>query len=226
MAWLGTETGEAEIWIHPLKVAQDFQLAFRVPQYVDPIRGADVARTVHVQARGDHDRVHAPVVHGESSTCVAPLDEGSMLVLLDVDATVPLEIVVSFRTVLQYAWPAGLGGQYASWDDAAPCLPAVGEPATAQRADRIPRGPRPPRLTRPTRCRTRRRSSPSSVDANRARREFIPILVAGGIEPRDAVIARYTSLASRAEAIYRAARRPRRRPSHAGDVASSRPTPR
>ena len=105
------------MWVHPLKVAQDFQLAFRVPQYVDPIRGADVARTVHVRPEA------TTIVYTHQSFTVkqhvlAPLDEGALLVLLDVDATVPLDVVVSFRTVLQYAWPAGLGGQYAELERA------------------------------------------------------------------------------------------------------------
>src|SRR5512139_2546167 len=31
-AWLGTETGEAELWVHPLKLAGGFALSFRVPE--------------------------------------------------------------------------------------------------------------------------------------------------------------------------------------------------
>src|SRR5512135_2460197 len=48
-AWLGLETGEAELWVHPLKLASGFSLAFRVPEHLEPIRGADVARTVEVR---------------------------------------------------------------------------------------------------------------------------------------------------------------------------------
>jgi len=45
-AWLGTETGQAELWVHPIKLVDDFQIDFQIPDYVDPVRGADVARTV------------------------------------------------------------------------------------------------------------------------------------------------------------------------------------
>ncbi len=48
-AWLGVETGEAELWVHPLKLASGFSLGFRVPEYAEPVRGADVARTVEVR---------------------------------------------------------------------------------------------------------------------------------------------------------------------------------
>ena len=40
------------------------------------------------------------------------------------------------------------------------------------------------------------------VDPERARREFIPIAVAGGTVPRDTVFARYARLIAGAEALY------------------------
>jgi glycogen debranching enzyme len=200
-AWLGWETGEAELWIHPLKVVQDFQLAFRVPQYVDPIRGADIARTVHVRPELA-TIVYAHQAFTMKQHVLAPLDEGALLVLLDVDATVPFDIVVSFRPVLQYAWPAGLGGQYASWDGTRRAFllsesrrqhnVLIGSPwaaaASTQPAHALPDAPSVFTI---------------HVDAARARREFVPIVIAGGIEPRDAVAARYLSAVDRAETIYR-----------------------
>ena len=48
-AWLGLETGEAELWIHPLKVGSRFRLGFSTPAYGAPIPGSAVARTVHVR---------------------------------------------------------------------------------------------------------------------------------------------------------------------------------
>ena len=47
-----------------------------------------------------------------------PIDEPGAIILLEVDASEPLSIVAGFLPVLQPMWPAGLGGQYASWDDA------------------------------------------------------------------------------------------------------------
>ncbi len=113
-AWLGVETGEAELWVHPLKLASGFSLAFRVPEYADPIRGADVARTVEVRPEATTITYsHATFTVREH--VLAPLDEPGLLVLLEVDTYRPLEIVASFRAVLQYAWPGGLGGQYVFW---------------------------------------------------------------------------------------------------------------
>lgn len=43
-AWLGSETGQAELWVHPLKLATNFKLDFRIPDYLEPVSGRDVAR--------------------------------------------------------------------------------------------------------------------------------------------------------------------------------------
>ena len=116
-AWLGTETGDAELWVHPLKLATHFRLDFKIPDYVDPIRGADVARRVDVRPElTTITYSHATFTVREH--ILVPLDEPGILVLLDVDTVRPLEIVASFRSVFQYAWPGALGGQYTSWNAA------------------------------------------------------------------------------------------------------------
>jgi hypothetical protein len=51
------------------------------------------------------------------ATYVAANEAPGAVVLLAVDATEPLTVVCSFLPVLQPMWPAGLGGQYASWDE-------------------------------------------------------------------------------------------------------------
>ena len=185
---------------HALKVAQDFHLEFRVPQYVEPIVGANVARTVHVRPE------LTTIVYAHQSFTVrehilAPLDEAAVIVLLDVDTTVPLEVNVAFRSVLQYAWPGGIGGQYVSWDEARKAFllsesrrqlnVLVGSPwassASSQPAHALPDAPSVFTIR---------------VDADRARRELIPIGIVGGIEPRDAVAARYAALFGRARSLY------------------------
>jgi len=181
-AWLGAETGEAELWVHPLKLASGFSLSFRVPEYVEPVLGADVARTVEVRPEATTITYsHATFTVREH--VLAPLDEPALLVLLEVDTCRPLEIVASFRTVLQYAWPGGLGGQYAFWsaDDRAFVLSEslrtrnafVGSPWAAS-------GSSHPAHALP--------DAPSSftipIDPARASREMVPIAIAAGTGPR------------------------------------------
>jgi glycogen debranching enzyme len=200
-AWLGLETGEAELWVHPLKLAADFQLAFQIPDYTDPIRGADVARTVTVRPEiTTITYSHATFTVREH--ILAPLDEPGILVLLDVETFRPLRIIGSFRTVFQYAWPAAFGGQYTFWseDDHAFLLSEslrqrnayIGSPwiteASSHPAHALPDAPSVFVIP---------------VDSTRATRELIPIAIAAAIGPRDSVRAIYRRLITRAEALYR-----------------------
>jgi glycogen debranching enzyme len=204
-AWLGLETGEAELWVHPLKLASGFALSFRVPEYVEPVRGADVARTVEVRPEATTiTYTHATFTVREH--VLAPLDEPALLVLLEVDTYRPLEIVASFRTVLQYAWPGGLGGQYAFWsaEDRAFVLSEslrtrnafIGSPwaasGTSHPAHALPDAPS---------------SFTIPVDPARAAREMVPIAVAAGTGPRAETAAVYRRVLSSAASIYEARRR-------------------
>ena len=208
-AWLGSETGEAELWVHPLKLASGFRLDFRIPDHGEPVRGRDVARTVEVRPEAT-TITYSHAAFTVRQHILAPLDEPGLLVLLGVDATKPLEVIASFRTVLQYAWPAGMGGQYAFWsaDDRAFVLSEslrrrnafIGSPWAAggsrHEAHALPDAPSA--FTIP-------------VDPSRAAREMVPIAIAAGTGDRQEIAAVYRRLLSRARAIYEARREAARR---------------
>jgi glycogen debranching enzyme len=203
-AWLGTETGAAELWVHPLKLAQDFRLDFRIPDYTDPVRGADVARTVITRPELT-TIVYSHATFTVRQHILVPLDVPGVLVLLDVETFRPLEIVASFRTVFQYAWPGAFGGQYTVWSESDRAFllseslrrrsAFIGSPwateASSHPAHALPDAPSV--FTIP-------------VDTSRARREFIPIAVAAGEAPRDTVRAWYRRLLTEARALYDAKR--------------------
>jgi len=203
-AWLGVESGGAEIWVHPLKVARGFQLAFQVPEYRDPIPGSTVARTVTVRPE------LTTITYTHQSFTVrqhilAPHDQAGMLVLLDVETVRPLEIVVSFEPVLQLMWPGAFGGQYLSWSEGRRAFvlseslrtrhALIGSPwateATAHPAHRLAEAPATFRI---------------EVDADRARSEFVPIAIAAGTGAREDIVATYERLLLEAEGLYEAKR--------------------
>jgi glycogen debranching enzyme len=204
-AWLGSEMGRAELWVHPLKLAGRFELAFRIPDYVDPIRGRDVARRVEIRPELT-TIVYSHATFTVRQHILAPLDAPGLLVLLDVQTFRPLEIDVSFRSLLEYAWPGSLGGQYIFWnqDERAFVLSEslrrhsafIGSPwatsASAHPAHALPDAPSKFTI---------------AVDIDRARREFIPIAIAAGLEPRDSVQARYRRLIANARDLYEEKRR-------------------
>ena len=202
-AWLGLETGEAELWVHPLKVGNGFRLSFSTPRYGSPIPGDQVARTV--QIRPELTTItYSHAAFQVRQHILAPRDTAAsgILVLLDVDSPEPMEIVAEFHPVLNYMWPASLGGQYAYWDGGRRLFvlseslqtrnAVVGSPwatnAVEHPAHQLGDAPR---------------TMVIPVDPERARREFIPIAVAAGTVPRDTVFARYARLIAGAEMLYR-----------------------
>ncbi len=200
-AWLGEETGAAELWVHPFKLADDFELAFRIPDYLEPIRGADVARTVEIRPElTTITYSHATFTVREH--ILAPLDEPGLLVLLEVQAIRPLEVIASFRMVFQYAWPGAFGGQYTYWDDDLKAFvlsesrrqnnAVIGSPwastASSHPAHALPDAPN---------------TFVIPVDTARAAREFVPIAIVGGTMPRDSTLALYRRLITGGERLYR-----------------------
>ncbi len=115
-ALLGYERGAFEAWAYPLKLVRNFEFSFLLGTSTVPIPGRDIVRFVSVQPA-----VTTLTYTYQSFTVkahfIAPVDEPGAVVLLDVDSTEPLTVVCSFIPVLQPMWPAGLGGQYAYWDD-------------------------------------------------------------------------------------------------------------
>ena len=202
-AWLGVETGQAELWVHPLKVANGFRLSFSTPSYGAPIPGEAVARTVHIRPE------LATITYSHAAFQVrqhilAPRDTAAsgLLVLLEVDTPDPMEIVAEFHPVLNYMWPGSLGGQYAYWDGERRVFvlseslqtrnAVVGSPWATNSVEHPAHqlGDAPRTMVIP-------------VDPERARGEFIPIAVAAGTLPRDTVFARYARLISGAGMLYR-----------------------
>jgi glycogen debranching enzyme len=200
-AWLGTETGEAELWVHPLKLASDFQLAFRIPDYVEPINGRDVARTVEIRPEIT-TITYSHATFTVRQHILAPLHEPGILILLEVETFRPLKVIVSFRTVLQYAWPGAFGGQYAFWDENVKAF--VLSESLRQRSAFIGSPWASTASTHPAHALP---DAPNTfvipVDTLRIRDEFIPLVAAAGIAPRDSVRATYARLIDNAELLYR-----------------------
>jgi glycogen debranching enzyme len=115
-AMLGYESGSFEAWAWPLKLFRDFEFSFFIGSSSVPIEGKNIARSISVSPA-----VTTITFAFQSFTVrahyVATVHDQGAFILLDVDSDEPLTIVAGFVPVLQPMWPAGLGGQYASWDD-------------------------------------------------------------------------------------------------------------
>ncbi len=197
---LGTEGEGFEAWAYPLKLFHDCRIRVAV---------RDTDEIVDLGSRTD-----LVLVRPESTTLISthslftirqifftPLDRPGTVVLLDIDTARPLTLSVSFVPDLKPMWPAGLGGQYASWDEERRIFVIsesrrkynglVGCPAAA-------RGSTTP-------AHELGKGSVTfdiNVDPQTARRFLYPIVIAGGQTGREVALKEYDALLRRIPEEY------------------------
>ena len=111
---LGTEEGNFEIWIYPLKILHDFNLSFLIGEN-QLIQGKNLAQFITVYPHYmEITYTHPSFTVKEIMFC--PLNKKAVIVLLSIETIKPLSIIVSFVPDLKPMWPAGLGGQYSYWN--------------------------------------------------------------------------------------------------------------
>ncbi len=206
---MGTEDGTLELWSWPIKWLHDFTLSFRVPKYTAPIRGRDVAERVTERPEG------VTITYAYEQFTVrehvfVPLDEPAIIILLEVDAVRPMDIIAQFTPDIHYAWPAGLGGQYLIWEQNARAFlfsegkrsinAFLGSPAVTAASD-VPAhmlAAAPPELVLGVggdsdRYTAPRLGEPPGHNVN-VHVAYIPIVLAGGEMPHDSALALYRRL--------------------------------
>jgi glycogen debranching enzyme len=201
-ALFGTETGAFEAWVWPVKLVRDLDLAFKIPEYDEPIAAATVARRVEARPEG------ATIVYSHSTFTVrqhvfVPLDEPGALMLLEVETVRPLEVQVRMHADFDLAWPGSFGGGYITWVGGEKRFllsqggvrlynAYIGSPFAAG-------GTSHPAHDAPT--------VPSQFtlrfDTARVTTDFIPIVIAGGAMTRDSATAAYGRLLANAERYWR-----------------------
>jgi len=115
-AILGDESGSFEAWAYPLKLFRDFRFSFLLKNSTRPIKAQNIAEHISVSPEATiitfaHQSFTIKAIY------ITPLNQPGAIILLNVDSIEPLTIVCSFLPILQPMWPAGLGGQYAYWDN-------------------------------------------------------------------------------------------------------------
>ncbi|HSA96768.1 MAG TPA: GH116 family glycosyl hydrolase [Acidobacteriota bacterium] len=203
-ALIGFEGGGFEAWAYPLKLFRGLELSFLLGTSTVPIEGRDIVRFVSVDPA-----VTTLTYTYQSFTVkahiVAPADDPGAVILLDIDSTEPLTIVCSFLPVLQPMWPAGIGGQYAYWDDGLKAY-LISEPTRKNHgylgspaAKGISYTPAHMLSDVPNQFKI------EIADPKQAAGRFIPIVAAGGKGAREDVRKAYQALAADPGSRYRRA---------------------
>ncbi len=115
-AVLGYESGTFEAWAYPLKILRNFTFSFFLENSTRPIKAEDIVKYVSVDPAST-TLTYVYQSFTVKATFITPMKEPATMIMLSVNSVVPLKIVCGFLPVLQPMWPAGLGGQYAYWDD-------------------------------------------------------------------------------------------------------------
>jgi hypothetical protein len=115
-AILADESGSFEAWAYPLKLIRNFTFSFFLGSSTRPIPASDIVRYIDVSPEAT-TLTYTYQSFTVKATYITPVNEPGAIILLEIDSTEPLSIVCSFLPVLQPMWPAGLGGQYAFWDN-------------------------------------------------------------------------------------------------------------
>lgn len=105
-ALLGYEHRRAEAWVYPLKVLDEWELSFRIAGYNREYRASDllVKTTVTPEAT---IFTYSHAAFTVRQIVFAPVDEPGIVMLLDVDSTLPITISAQFKPKLRLMWLAG-----------------------------------------------------------------------------------------------------------------------
>ncbi|HLL15517.1 MAG TPA: GH116 family glycosyl hydrolase [Pyrinomonadaceae bacterium] len=200
-AAFGYEHRALEAWVYPLKILDDFHLAFQIEGYPLEFNGADTLARVQVRPEAT-TFTYSHAAFTVRQIIFAPLDEPGIVMLLAVESALPLTVNVSFRPRLRLSWPAGLMTGSLSWNEKSRVYyiteetrrfaGVVGSPA-ARDVSVMPYQEEPRDV--PARFRI-------EIPAGEMRAKFIPVIIAGSVEGRERAKAMYDRLLASVPSLY------------------------
>jgi glycogen debranching enzyme len=114
----GYEGRGFEAWAYPLKLVEDFRLAFRIEGY--PLEFEAASLLVAVEVRPEATLfTYSHAAFTVRQILFAPIEEPGIVSLLEVRSALPMTVIGSFRPRLRLMWPAGLMTGEVAWDEKA-----------------------------------------------------------------------------------------------------------
>ena len=200
-AVLGYEHRSFESWVYPLKLMDDFELAFKIEGYPLEFRAPETA--VKINSRPEATTfTYSHSAFTVQHIVLAPVDEPGIIMLLDVKSALPMTVIASFRPRLKLAWPAGLMTANLGWEkkehvyylteESKRFVGVIGSPA-AQDVSVMPYQEEP----RDVPARFLINTTPEGLKTS-----FIPIVIAGSVEGREQAKAIYDRLLNSIPELY------------------------
>lgn len=200
-AVFGYEGRPFEAWVYPLKVLDDFSLTFTLEGNPVEIAGRDALSRISVRPEATI-LVYSHAAFTVREVIFAPLDEPGIVVLLDIQSTLPVRVTASFRPRLHLMWPArratarvgfdAKAGRYVLTERTGRLAAVIGSPGARELARR-PHGKDSPdaplRLVR-------------EITAAGARDALVAIVIAGSSRGRAEAETAYERLLASVPALY------------------------
>jgi glycogen debranching enzyme len=214
-AILGYENREAEAWVYPLEIVDGLSLSFRLEGYPLDIDGRTILSSIAVQPETT-TFVYAHAAFTVREIMLVPVNEPGIVILLDVQSVLPISITVSFRPRLRLMWPATAMTASIGWDGASRVYSLTEESGRYAGIVGCPFGrdvsvmpyqeePRdvPNRFVivadRTDRPRTDGTQSAERIDLTD---RFVPIVITGSLEGRDAAKRTYDRILASIPSLY------------------------
>ena len=115
-AVVGYEHRGFEAWVYPLKILEDFRLSFALRGYPLEIPGEEILATITTRPEAT-TFTYSHAAFSVRQIIFVPIDQPAIVMLLDVQTTLPIRITAAFRPRLRLMWPAGLMTQNVSWNE-------------------------------------------------------------------------------------------------------------
>jgi glycogen debranching enzyme len=201
-AAFGYEGRPLEIWVYPLKVLDQLQFSFALDGYPLPIPATDLPGTIEI-------RPEATILTASHAAFTvrqilfAPIDEPGIVVLLDIDTTLPMTVIGSFRPALRPMWPAGGQTPNAGWDAAAHIYELSEETGRFAAVVGVPGGQDRSVMPYQEEPRNVPLEFAVQISPDEARRQYVPIVVTASTTGRTAARAAQRQMVERAESLYR-----------------------
>jgi glycogen debranching enzyme len=183
-AVFGYEHRGFEAWVYPVKILEDFRLLFTLRGYPLEIPAEDILATITTRPEAT-TFTYSHAAFTVRQIIFVPIDQPAIIMLMDVQTTLPIRITAAFRPRLRLMWPAGLMTPNISWsetehiytvtEESRRFAGAIGSPA-AQDLALMPYQEEPRDV--PVRF---------AIDASpeEAADHFIPIVIAGSVKGAD-----------------------------------------
>lgn len=200
-AAFGYEHRNMEAWIYPMKILDDLEFYFKIEGYNLPFRGADLLTNIEVRPEATIF-TYSHAAFTVKQLIYAPVDEQGLIILLDINTKLPMTIDVAFRPKLKLMWAGnmmtGYYGQdekdkyYFIGEETGKFFGIVGTPE-AKDISLMPYQEEPKDV--PVRYQIH-------VTEQEAKRNFVPVVIAGSTDGRAKAVENYKKLLNNALPLY------------------------